>query len=88
MAMGRPVITTDVPGCRDTVVDGVNGFLVPVRNSGALAEAMVRFIENPNLIETMGRESRRLAVERFDVHRINTTIRGLLFFKGSSGRSG
>lgn len=71
MAMARPVITTDAPGCRDTVVEGVNGFLVPVRNSTALAEAMRRFVDDPALISRMGRESRGIAEERFDVHKIN-----------------
>lgn len=71
MAMGRPVITTDAPGCRETVVEGVNGFLVPPRNVAALVKAMERFIQAPSLIEPMGRESRRLAEERFDVHKIN-----------------
>jgi glycosyltransferase involved in cell wall biosynthesis len=74
MAMGRPVITTDVPGCRDTVDEGVNGFLVPARNAEALAAAMLRFIDQPDLVVSMGRESRRLAEERFDVHQINAII--------------
>lgn len=78
MAMGRPVITTDVPGCRETVVDGVNGFLVPVRNPQALAEKMCLFIEKPELIAQMGSESRRLAEERFDVHKVNEKLIGLL----------
>ncbi|GAB4128941.1 MAG: glycosyltransferase family 4 protein [Rhodothalassiaceae bacterium] len=78
MAMGRPVITTDAVGCRETVDHGVNGFLVPVRDPEALAHAMFRFIENPALIETMGRESRRLAEERFDVHEINAIILGAM----------
>ena len=74
MAMGRAVITTDAPGCRETVDDGVNGFLVPVRDVNALVAAMLRFIENPDLIESMGQQSRRLAEERFDVHRINAKL--------------
>lgn len=74
MAMGRAVITTDSVGCRDTVVEGVNGFLVPVRDPVALSEAMIRFIEAPELIAQMGKESRRLAEERFDVHKINKVI--------------
>ena len=74
MAMGRPVITTDAPGCRDTVMDGVNGFLVPVRDVDALTKAMERFIKEPELIERMGKESRRMAEERFDVHRINQVL--------------
>ncbi|NMM36577.1 MAG: glycosyltransferase family 4 protein [Glaciimonas sp.] len=74
MAMGRPVITTDVPGCRETVIEGVNGFMVPVRNPSALAQAMLRFIEQPSLISEMGVESRCMAEEKFDVHKINAEI--------------
>lgn len=71
MAMARPVITTDAPGCRETVVPGVNGFLVPPRDAQALAEAMERFIHEPDLIVRMGQESRRLAEERFDAWKVN-----------------
>jgi len=71
MAMGRPIITTDAPGCRETVADGENGFLVPVKDVAALAHAMERFILHPELVETMGRCSRRIAEERFDVHKVN-----------------
>ncbi|MDN5881511.1 MAG: glycosyltransferase family 4 protein [Nitrosospira sp.] len=71
MAVGRPVITTDAPGCRETVADGDNGYLVPVRNVEALAEAMCRFLDNPELIKQMGRRSREIAEERFDVHKVN-----------------
>lgn len=78
MAMGRAIITTNVPGCRDTVDDGVNGFLVPVRDARALADAMLRFVENLNLIATMGRESRRLAETRFDVRDINARLLKIL----------
>lgn len=71
MAMARPVITTDAPGCRETVVPGVNGFLVPPRDAQVLAEAMERFIHEPDLIVRMGQESRRLAEERFDARKVN-----------------
>ncbi len=74
MSMGRPIITTDTPGCRETVEDGVNGFLVPVRNSEALAEAMERFILDPDLTRKMGKESRRIAEEKYDVHKVNKVI--------------
>ena len=74
MAMARPIITTDAPGCRETVVPGVNGILVPVRDVDALVSAMERFINEPGLIERMGKESRRIAEERFDVHKINKTL--------------
>jgi glycosyltransferase involved in cell wall biosynthesis len=71
MAMARPVITTDVPGCRETVVDGRNGYLVPARDSGALAAAMLRFVANPALVNQMGPESRRMAEQRFDAAALN-----------------
>lgn len=74
MAMALPVLTTDAPGCRDTVKDGLNGFKVPVRDAGALETAMRRFIDEPELIPQMGRESRILAEELFDVHRINRVM--------------
>lgn len=80
MAMGRAVITTDAPGCRETVNDGVNGFLVPVRDVPALTQAMLRFVENPALIVVMGHESRRLAENRFDVHAINARLLKILGF--------
>ncbi len=74
MAMGRPVITTDAPGCRETVIDGVNGFLVPVKNIDVLVEKMEYFIQNPDCCVTMGAESRKLAEQKFDVHQVNTAI--------------
>lgn len=52
--MGRAVITTDALGCRETVVDGDNGFLVPIKDADALAQAMLRFIEQPELMTQMG----------------------------------
>lgn len=78
MAFGRPVITTNSPGCRDTVDDGVNGYLVPARDPAALAEAMRRFLDMPDLITPFGQESRRLAEERFDVHRQNARLLTLM----------
>lgn len=74
MAMGRPVITTDAPGCRETVVEGVNGYRVPIRDIQALKHAMLLFIESPEIIEPMGEASRRLAEERFDVNMVNARL--------------
>jgi len=74
MAMARPIITTDAPGCRETVIDCKNGFLVPVRDPGALAAAMERFVLKPDLIGEMGKASRKIAEERFDVRKINQVI--------------
>lgn len=71
MAMGKPIITTDAPGCRETVEAGRNGFLVPVRDPMALAAAMLKFVTNPRLIEQMGCASRKLVQEKFDVAKVN-----------------
>lgn len=78
MAIGRAVITTDVPGCRETVVDGVNGFLVPKWNPEALAEKMIYFIENPEQIQVMGAESYKIAVEKFDAEKVNQRLVNIL----------
>ena len=74
MSMGRPVITTDAPGCREMVQEGRNGYFVPVRNAEVLAERMVCFIKHPELIAHMGEESRQIAVEKYNVHKVNKVI--------------
>jgi glycosyltransferase involved in cell wall biosynthesis len=74
MAMGRPIITTDAPGCRETVKDGVNGFLVPVKDIDKLRYAMEQFILHNELISRMGLESRKIVEEKFDVHKVNEVI--------------
>lgn len=71
MAMGRAIITTDAPGCRETVKDGYNGFLVAVKDVGTLAEAMLKFIEQPELIGRMGKRSREMVEQKYDVHKVN-----------------
>jgi glycosyltransferase involved in cell wall biosynthesis len=74
MATGRPIITTDAPGCRETVVDGSNGFLVPVGDAKVLAARMERFLVDPTLAARMGRESRVLAEAKFDARRVDRAI--------------
>lgn len=74
MATGRATITTDAPGCRETVIDGETGYLVPVRDGPKLAEAMCRFIGDPELAVRMGRRAHELAAERFDVRKINALL--------------
>lgn len=74
MAMGRPIITTDAPGCRETVQTGKNGYLVPTHDSVQLADTMERFIVDPACITQMGAASRRLAEGKFDVHEVNRVI--------------
>lgn len=79
LAIGRPVITTDVPGCRETVIDGVNGYLIPPWSAESLANRMLRFIESPELIRKMSAESYSLARECFDERKVNKRLIRLLF---------
>lgn len=74
MAIGRAVITTDVPGCRETVIDGVNGFIVPRWNPEKLAEKMIYFIENPEKTQLMGEASHKIAIEKFDANKVNQKL--------------
>lgn len=74
LATGRAIITTDAPGCRETVVEGENGFLVPIKSIEGLVHAMQRFIAEPSLIEKMATASRNLAENRFDVHKVNAEM--------------
>lgn len=74
MSTGRAIITTDAPGCRETVRAGENGFLVPVGDAHALAEAMERLIVEPELARSLGERSRTIAEERFDVRRVNAEM--------------
>ncbi len=72
MAMGRAIITTDAPGCRETVTDGDNGFLVEVKSVESLVIAMEKLILQPELIAKMGSRSREIALYKYDVHQVNT----------------
>ncbi len=74
MAVGRPVLTTDNPGCRETIIEGENGFIVPGGDANALAGRMLWFCENPDKWEDMGKQSRRIAEDRYDVHKINRQL--------------
>ena len=78
MAMARPIITTDTQGCRGTVKNGINGFLVPVKSSDLLAEKIEWFVNNPEKIPEMGRESRKYAEEKFDVRKVNAQMIGIM----------
>jgi glycosyltransferase involved in cell wall biosynthesis len=70
MAVGRAILTTDVPGCRETVIEGENGVLVPAMNSGALADAMVSMATDQAALSRMGVRSRQIAEEKFDAKQI------------------
>ena len=70
MAMGRAIITTDAPGCRETVVRGENGLLVQPRDAESLYQAMKRFVECPELIAPMGLRSREIAEAKYDASKV------------------
>lgn len=78
MAIGRAVITTDVPGCRETVIDGENGFLIPPWSATILAEKMMVLIEKPQLAQKMGDKGYKMAVEKYDARKINQQLIALL----------
>lgn len=79
MSMGRPIITTNAPGCKETVMDGVNGFLVPVRDEKDLACAIEKLVDNPQLRRSMGEQSFQICKERFEVNIINEQINKKIF---------
>ncbi|WP_237358611.1 glycosyltransferase family 4 protein [Rhizobium etli] len=74
MAVGRAIITTDLPGCRDTIEPGENGYLVTPRSADSLYGAMWALADRLGLAVEMGRRSRELACTRFDVHSINAIL--------------
>jgi len=71
MDIGRPIITMNVPGCRETVVNGENGWLISKGDSEALVEKMRWFMDSPSEINVMVYSSREIAVQKFDVKKIN-----------------
>lgn len=88
MATGRAIITTDLPGCRQTVDPGVNGLLIVPRSVSSLVEAMESFIGNRSAIASMGRASRRMAEEKFDVRLVNRLLLSRMQIDGSATAAG
>ena len=80
MACGRPIITTDAPGCRETVQEGVNGYLVEPKNVEALVESVMKVIGDNESFEEMGNASRKLAVKKYDIDIVNQQIENVLGF--------
>ncbi len=74
MATGRPIITTDAPGCRETIRHGQTGLMVPVGDADAVARAMEHFIHNPDDMRRFGRAARSLAEQVYDVHKVNAVM--------------
>ena len=79
---GKPIITTDHPGCREMVIDGVNGFMVPPKDPEALAEAMIKYLRlSPEARQSMSVESRNLAERKFDVNHVVAVYDRIVSFK-------
>jgi glycosyltransferase involved in cell wall biosynthesis len=83
-AAGVPIITTDMPGCRDTVQPKQSGYLVPPRSPEALAKAMCELLANPERIRRMGEAGRRIAEKIFDSRLIN--VKTLAVYQNALGR--
>lgn len=77
-AAGRPLVGTDVPGCREVVIDGRTGVVVPVRDPARLADAIGRLVEQPELAAELGRNGRRLVEERFSNDKVNAVYAALV----------
>ena len=74
LAMGRPVVVTDVPGCRETVVDGENGYLVPVRDPRALAAGILRLLSDDDKLRQMATCARALAERKYDARHVSAAM--------------
>ena len=74
MATGRAVVTTDMPGCREPISDGVNGFLVAPRDAGALEAALLRFVDDPRLAPDMGARGREIAEAHYSVEHVTEIL--------------
>lgn len=81
MAMGLPVITTDVPGCREIIEHNKNGFMVKVKRSAPLAKAMKKFIDQKSLIQSMGNNSRKICEKKFSVSIVSEIVRSAMLKK-------
>ncbi len=78
LSIGMPIITTDTPGCRETVLENANGILVSPKNLDSLEAAMLYFLEKPERIKEFGKQSRKYAEKRFDVNIINADLLHIL----------
>ena len=74
MAMGRSILTSDAPGCRETVIDGYNGYLVPVKDVNGLVDKMKMVLDDREMNKIMAERSIKIAREKYDVNLVNQTI--------------
>ena len=79
--MGRPVLTTNAVGCKETVKNSVNGFMVPVKSVEKLVEMMIWFIRHSDQIKKMGLASRKMVEDKFDVRKVNKEMLKIMDIK-------
>ena len=77
-AMGRPIITTNTPGCRETVIEGENGLFVQVKRADDLAKKMIWMIKHRNKLQEMGDKSYELCLEKFTIEKINHRMMAIM----------
>jgi len=65
--MAKPVIATNIPGNAEIISDGINGLLVPAENPGALSEAIMKLVENPDMAKKIGREARNQVEVKYSI---------------------
>ena len=70
MAIGRPILTTNAPGCDDCVIEGKNGFKVPIKDSIGLQEKLILLVQDESLREKMGKESRKYFEKEFTLEQV------------------
>ena len=79
LSTGRPIITTDAPGCRETVIHKKNGLLVPVKDPIALANAMISLIkEKDEIVKKMAQESFIIAKNKYEINKVNQSILNIM----------
>lgn len=78
LAVGLVLVVADAPGCRDTIRDGENGFLVPKKNLEILVDKMAHIIANSQIVYDMSAVSRKIAEEKFDVKKVNAHLLAII----------
>lgn len=78
MACGRPIITTDWPGCREAVKNNVNGYLIPIKDATALVDRMKHLVDNPTTLSNMASASHRICAETYEASIVNASMRKIL----------
>ena len=69
-AVGRPIITTNVPGCKECVINNLNGYLIKSKNTKDLIQSIKKFLDDKSLLKKMGRESNKIAIRNYSIDKV------------------